>query len=382
MASRPADVAIVGGGPAGGAAALSLRAHAPSLSVTLIEASAYDSPRLGESLPPPARRLLEHLQVWEAFRRQGHREVCGTVAVWGAAAPRDNDFLYALHGRGWHLDRAAFDALLVDAAERRGARLLRRTRLRGAERRDGTWRLGLADGRALGARFVVDATGGAAVVARGQGAGFLASDRLVAVARFFAGHGGGEDPRTLVEAFADGWWYTAALPGGQRIVACMTDADLARRLRLREPSRWWGQLQGAARVAAAVGGAHPCGPLLVRAAPSRRLEPAAGDGWLAIGDAASIFDPLSSQGIAKALRSGIFASYAIADLLVAGDGRGIERYRRYVRDEFASYAEVRARVYREERRWPRSEFWRRRHSAVAAPLHVPGQVGEAPVLPG
>ncbi len=98
----------------------------------------------------------------------------------------------------------------------------------------------------------------------------------------------------------------------------------------------------------------------MRAAQSRRLDPAAGDGWLAVGDAASAFDPLSSSGITKALRSGIFASYAIGDLLERGDGSGLERYRRYVQDEFEGYTRVRARYYAEERRWPESDFWRRR----------------------
>ena len=84
--------------------------------------------------------------------------------------------------------------------------------------------------------------------------------------------------------------------------------------------------------------------------------------WLAVGDAASIFDPLSSQGIVKALRSGVFASYAIADLLLNGDDLGLRRYRRYVQDEFEGYAKNRAQYYGEERRWPESEFWRRRWS--------------------
>ena len=43
------DVVILGGGPAGAAAALSLRRHAPSLSVALVEQSNYDAPRVGET---------------------------------------------------------------------------------------------------------------------------------------------------------------------------------------------------------------------------------------------------------------------------------------------------------------------------------------------
>jgi flavin-dependent dehydrogenase len=107
---------------------------------------------------------------------------------------------------------------------------------------------------------------------------------------------------------------------------------------------------------------NPSGPLVVRSAASRRLEPAAGANWLAVGDSASRFDPLSSQGIVKALRSGTFGSYAISDLLTREDNSGLERYRRYVSEEFESYAEVRTKYYREEQRWPLSEFWRRRHA--------------------
>jgi flavin-dependent dehydrogenase len=94
---------------------------------------------------------------------------------------------------------------------------------------------------------------------------------------------------------------------------------------------------------------------------SRLLDPLSGDDWLAVGDAASRFDPLSSQGIVKALRSGIFASYAIGDLLLNGDKSGLRRYQRFVAEEFKSYAQTRLKYYRQEQRWPNSEFWRRRH---------------------
>jgi flavin-dependent dehydrogenase len=361
------DVVIVGGGPAGCAAGLSLRSHAPALAVAIVEASASDEPRVGETLPPPVRGMLVHLGVWAAFQRQGHRESPGTSAVWGAAEPRDTDFLFAARGNGWHLDRAAFDAMLAAEAERHGVAIIRPARLAEASRDGSGWRLRLSVGQELGARFVVDATGAAAAFARRQGARFLAADQLTGFARFFDEPAGG-DPRILVEAFADGWWYTAGLPGGRRIAACLTDADLARRLRLGEPDSWSRLLAATDRVRKSLRDANPCGPVLVRATPSRRLDPVAGDDWLAVGDAAALFDPLSSSGIFKALRSGIFAGYAIGDLLTQGDGRGLERYRRLGREEFASYSTLRARHYGAETRWPESEFWRRR----GAPCEDPG----------
>jgi flavin-dependent dehydrogenase len=353
------DVVIVGGGPAGSATGLSLRAHAPGLSVVLIEASEYEGPRVGETLPPPARQLLDHLGVWESFRRQGHAEVCGTAAAWGAPMPYENDYIFSTRGNGWHLDRAAFDAMLSEEAEHRGVLRLRHTRVSRADREGGGWRLCLAEGGELKARFLVDATGSSATFSRQAGARFVVADRMAGFVRFFAEPAGG-DPRTLVEAFEDGWWYTAGLPGGLRIAACMTDADLARRLRLTDPEVWSRRLEATARVREALRGARPQGPVVVRATQSRRLDPAAGAGWLAVGDAASLLDPLSSSGITKALRSGIFAAYAIGDLLAKSDDRGLERYRRYVIEEFAAYTRLRARYYAEERRWPESEFWCRR----------------------
>jgi flavin-dependent dehydrogenase len=355
------DVAIVGGGPGGSATAISLLAHAPTLSIVVIEASRYDAYRIGETLPPLARPILEHLKLWDGFCGLDPRTVFGTTAAWGQANALDNDFLYWPANTGWHINRASFDALLATSAEDRGAELLLDTSVRSAEWVDGQWSLKLSTGTTLSARFIVDATG-RAVLARRLGARLVGLDRLVGIARFF--DKAGDNPRLLVEAFEDGWWYTAGLPDGKRVAGCMTDADLAHRMRLGEPEEWERRLATMPNVAALTQKGRPCSPIIVRSTASRRLEPVATERWLAVGDAASRFDPLSSQGIMKALRSGIFASYAIGDWLIQGSDSGLRRYRRIVTEEFTSYAKVRAKYYLQEQRWPASEFWSRRHQAV------------------
>jgi flavin-dependent dehydrogenase len=360
MRASDFDVAIVGGGPGGSAAAMSLRAHAPSLSVILIEASNYDACRLGETLPPPTRSILEQLDVWEAFWALSPREVFGTTSVWGQASPLDNDYIYMPANTGWHIDRTSFDRMLANQAENRGATLLRGISLRDVQQVVGDWRLTLSSGAAISARFIVDATGGTATLARRFGAQFVSLDRLVGVARFFEGTR--DDSRLLVEAFEDGWWYTAGLPNGKRITGCITDADVAQRMKLGEPEEWLQRLAAAPAVAATMKQGKPISPIIIRSTASRRLEPVATGRWLAVGDAASRFDPLSSQGITKALRSGIFASYAIGDWLTQGDDSGLLRYSRFVTEEFKSYSAVRTKYYCQEQRWPTSEFWRRRHN--------------------
>jgi flavin-dependent dehydrogenase len=233
------------------------------------------------------------------------------------------------------------------------------TALRGVERTGDGWLLRLSTGESLFSRFVVDATGAHALFARKAGARLVNVDRLLGISRFFECTR--PDPRVIVETFSDGWWYTAGLPNGKRITCCVTDADLAQRLKLCETSAWQRQLASTSTVAKLTDVGRPCNPIAVRSTSTRLLKPVTGRSWLAVGDAASRFDPLSSQGILKALRSGIFAAYAIGDWLLRGDESGLRRYQRHVMEEFRSYYEARSKYYREERRWAESQFWRRRH---------------------
>ena len=91
------------------------------------------------------------------------------------------------------------------------------------------------------------------------------------------------------------------------------------------------------------------------------------------------YDPICVQGILKALRSGIFASYAIADWAHQGDLRGIRRYGRMLRAELAAYREALRDHYAEERRWPEYPFWQRRQAPVI-PLTARGESRSRPMI--
>ncbi|HEY0781575.1 MAG TPA: tryptophan 7-halogenase, partial [Thermoanaerobaculia bacterium] len=82
MSGQTIDVCIVGGGPAGTAAALTLRRYS-DLSVAVVERSAYDTVRYGETVPPTLQPLLRYLGVWEPFLAQRHLPAFGTSASWG-----------------------------------------------------------------------------------------------------------------------------------------------------------------------------------------------------------------------------------------------------------------------------------------------------------
>jgi flavin-dependent dehydrogenase len=363
------DVTILGGGPAGAATALSLRAHAPSLSITLIEQSDYSGLRIGETLPPTAQPLLEQLGIWTAFQNEGHLPAYGTCATWGADELFENEFVFHRAGLGWHLDRRRFDAMLAREAKSKGVELICEGKFTDAEKIRDRWQLGIQNEGGnevfIETSFVVDATGRRAAFAAQQGVRKIFQDQLLGVFVFFALDAGNSfaDTYTLVEPWEDGWWYSALVPGGKLAVACMTDVDLAKKYQLDSSQAWLDLLSQSPRTKQRILNARNLENPSTYPAASHRLEKTSGDGWLAVGDAATAFDPLSSLGIQKGLRSGIMASYAISDWF-NGSLAGPEKYETLLSKEFEDYLVAKAEYYRQERRWEKSAFWQRRYDHI------------------
>src|SRR5205085_10968020 len=106
------DLAVIGGGPAGTAAAIT--ASLAGLRSVIVERCAGTPFRIGEALPPDARRLLDNLGTLPRFEADGHLPSHGTESTWGAENLAGNDFIRNPYGHGWHLDRVRFDASLRD----------------------------------------------------------------------------------------------------------------------------------------------------------------------------------------------------------------------------------------------------------------------------
>ncbi|HEX9367864.1 MAG TPA: tryptophan 7-halogenase [Vicinamibacterales bacterium] len=363
------DVAILGGGPAGAATALALKRRDAGLRVALVEKSDYSAFRVGETLPPPARRLLERLGVWDAFPACTAIEAYGTRAAWGSARIQENAFIFSPLGRGWHVDRRAFDAWLAGEAERAGVDVFRGVRGDARSRHQDDWIVTLVENVAasgeLRARVLVDAGGRQSAVSRARGARHLVFDRLVGVAvrlRIDRARPG-PDTYTLVEACPHGWWYTATLPHGHLIAIFMTDASHLRRAPWRTFDEWRARAADAPLTAERIACGTAVGEPVICPAGSQRLDRCAGDGWLAVGDAASTVDPLSSQGVMRALRSGIVAARAIREHL-AGSSDALAAHDARLTKEYDDYLRTRAAYYAIEQRWPDSPFWRGRHATV------------------
>jgi len=360
---RDFDVAVLGGGPAGTATALALSRE--GYSAVVIEQSHYRSARSGEMLPPTARPLLANLGVWDRFLTENHSRSFAVRSAWGQPHLYDNDFIFSPHGSGWHLDRVRFDAMLARAAQDAGAFVCKGARVISLEENSKDWRLEIASSEPFifRSKLAVDATGRTAWLAHRQGAKRIAHDHLVGVIATFspdsrhreAGH------YTMLESVEDGWWYSTFLPNSDVLTAYMTDADLYAKGSRAEANYWQRKLQNTTHTSLRVNGlVLTSGPLIV-AANSSQIDQVAKDNWLAVGDAAMALDPLSGQGITKALASGMRASHVIRAYF-SGRKSSFEDYAAFIEKSFYHYVTMRNNYYRAENRWPESPFWKRRHS--------------------
>ncbi|GLZ31363.1 hypothetical protein Lesp02_35510 [Lentzea sp. NBRC 105346] len=334
------DVAIVGGGPAGAAAAIALRRH--GLSVVLFEASSYSAPRFGEALAPAVRPVLARLGVSLPPLTLPSYAV---ESAWGSPTLSARPFVFDPHGDGLSVDRAAFDRALSDAASSVGATVVTDSRISVCALRDSSWELG-----DVSAAAIICATGRGATLARSLGAQRRAVDQLVAVSVTYPADAGGP---TVVEAVPDGWWYSAPVPSG-RVVVLMTDADICRTRGYHSPDVFASAVASLRHIRVSGSGTPR-----VTSAASQRLERTGAGRWLAAGDEAMSVDPLTGRGVLHALLSGEAAGTAMAHWLL-GDSGPSEAYEQWLDVRFAEYCRSRTAHYALETRWRDSPFWSRR----------------------
>jgi flavin-dependent dehydrogenase len=370
------DAFILGGGPAGCSAAISLvrAGYTVCLAENAGSDEFSDEFKVGESLPPAVKPLLNELGALSLCHAGWSLISYGNQSAWGSPILGETDFIHDPNGYGWHVDRARFDAELRAVAAGAGAFVSERTRALRIEPASDRWLVTLktpAGLRNYRSRWMLDCTGRTASFARAQGARPIVYDRLIAVVAVFAeadarpAAGGDRDSRTLVESSPDGWWYTSLVPRHRRIVAFHTDAATDVSRLARTPEGFISMLRSTRHISARIEdpGYRLAGPLRIAAANTVCRTPAAGRGWFAAGDAAIAFDPLSSQGILTALYSGLKAAQALQDSMNGIPDAPLQ-YEQTLRNVLDAYLVNRDLFYGYESRWPDRPFWSRRRAGA------------------
>ena len=300
-AADMSDVIVVGGGPAGAAVAIACAQR--GLTVALFERAPAGRDSPGETLHPGVEPLLGQLGIDAAALAAvtGARHP-GVWIEWGGAR-RFDAFGADAAGpwRGFQVERAGFDAMLLARARRLGVTVHHEMAVEAALEDDGAVCGVRAGGRDRPARLVIDASGRARCLGRALDIASVAgSPPLHARYGYVRGSCPGRDGAPLLQGDAAGWTWTAMVrPQVYQWTHVRLDGT--------RPDPAW--------LPPELDAMAPLGRARGADVTWRMSSEAAGPGWFMVGDAAALLDPSSSHGVLKALMSGIAAAHMAAAVL-------------------------------------------------------------------
>ncbi len=325
-----AEVAIIGAGPTGCTVAtyLARRGH----DVLLLDRADPPTHTVGESLVPLCAEILDELGVDMA----GFQTKRGAVFRHEGRAVRFgfDEGMRATHTVAWQVPRTAFDSRLRRAARDAGARFLH-TDVRGVEVEA---RQLHTDAGTVRAGWIVDAGGRNQLLARTLGLRqrhpWL---RNTATSAWFRGVQSqeGEEPGDIVIcAYSGGWFWFIPFADGTWSVGTVLTPDGP-----RGPNRWDEALRRCPDAHRRLRGATRLEPLRNTGDISVSSAAFHGEGWAAVGDAATFLDPVFSTGIAL----GLFAGRDLA--LTWSTGGDLDAWEARCRDAVAAFEPLVAAWY-------------------------------------
>jgi flavin-dependent dehydrogenase len=358
-----ADICIIGGGPAGTATAARLAALGHD--VVVVEGKRFPREHIGASLPPGILPLFDLLGVRDRIEAAGFARFDDLLVFWAGDRP---EIRHRPGPPGLHVDRGRLDCLLLEFARSSGARIIQpalagRPRLDG----DGRW-VTLAQGQVthhvIRSDIVVDASGGRRLE---HGTRKRLSAPTVAVyatwrLREPAGTEG------CVEAGVEEWMWCAPL-GDRSIVAALFIDPVRIKGSSREAVKllYDGLIQRSKLLGPRLsGGAH--GPIEICDASGWTSDPAAGPGFVRVGDAGVTLDPLSSQGVQAAIASSLQAAVVINTMLrrPASAGIAAEFYNSRQTERASAHHSMASGFYRDMLEKFDSAFWMMRAADPAS----------------
>lgn len=346
------DVAIIGAGPSGAAAAAWLARR--GLHVRVIERSRFPRFSIGESLLPQCMVHLEACGLLEAAQAGSFQPKNGAAFTWrGQDTAIDfRDKFSPGPGTTWQVERADFDHRLIEGARQAGADVEFDTRVDAfvadAERPSLTLVDASGERRSLSARFVLDASGYGRVLARLTGlarpstlesrcALFTHVEDRIVCPRY-------DRDKILIglhPSHPGVWYWLIPFRDGRASLGVVGDRETLEAAGDDDRKRLWHFIHAEPRLAGLLANAEAIrdiGRLEGYSADVQRLH---GPGFALLGNAGEFLDPVFSSGVTIALDSALRAA-PLVERQLAGERidwdsqfeqplrRGVSTFREFV----------------------------------------------------
>lgn len=307
---------------------------------------------LGETLPPSALPMLQSMALLPLFEKTALRKTTGYHSFWGRAAVSDHNFYFNRpFQHGLKLNKAA---LLQVLEEKQMAHIQHYERSISISL-DGNPNATLDGITTLEAKLIVDATGRKRQLCKSLDIEQIEGDDLMAfschqklVKLERLPHG------VYVEAFEKGWGIVSQLDEERQVMSLFTRKEFAQEF--SDFANWEVLLKDTLHLKHYLGDT-PLNKLVGARANTSRPVKSAGPQWLAIGDAAMAFDPLSSHGITSGVYTALQAVGVIEAQLQDASSQAFSAYDAQLKKIYSAYYKQKLERYRQEQRWKEAPFW-------------------------
>ena len=320
------DVIVVGAGP-GGSAAAALMAR-EGLRTLLVDKAAFPRDKVcGDAVSGKSMGVMRRLGMEDRIASLPYTPIHGVT--FSSPGGAELSIPFRTEGLpGFVCKRKTFDDAVYRTAVAAGVEIRELCEMR---------RLLTSGGRIVGAglrqngkhldaeaKIVVGADGAYSTVARELGLSQLRPQHYVAGLRSYyegmsdVGRPGFIELHFVAEVLPGYFWIFALPNGAANVGLGMLSSTVKRRdVRLKplldrviRSDRFRERFRGARRAGPVVGWGLPLGS---------KPRTMAGDGWMLIGDAASLIDPFTGEGIGNAMLSGLHSAEWAAKAHAAGD---------------------------------------------------------------
>ena len=312
---------------------------------------------LAETLPPSAMPLLERLNVLELFEATAIKKTYGYHAVWGSASLQtahffnNNPFKFGLKInkevvvntlKSEAKDKViSYDSLEALAINDEGVSVVLQTKNKS---------------QTIQGDFIIDATGRKRAILKRLGVAERTYDELLA----YTTHVPKVTQTSLIhevftETFEHGWATVSSLNETTNVMTLFTNKMIKNGAQFKTFEAWKTLLKDTQYLSAFLP-ENNTAKIIGGKANSSTPKDIAGHRWLAIGDAALAFDPLSSHGITNALYTANYASEVIASTRLEGKGY-LPKYHEDLTAIFNGYLKTKNHMYLMEKRWKTAPFW-------------------------
>lgn len=314
---------------------------------------------LSETLPPSTLPLLASLNLLALFEENASKSF-GYHSIWGTDRITDNNFFFHHpYKYGLKIDKKR---LMNRLAEKVSDKIIDFNFLSKLEQKEHGIIVEILNENetlTVNGKVIVDATGRNRAVLKKLGISVKAYDQLIAsICHVPVVKHSKIKHKVIVESFKEGWGIVSSLNEQTNVISIFTNKNNAVLRELKDYQNWKSVLSETSILKDLLSSGTDC-KVMGWDANSAKSVKVAGDNWLAIGDAAISFDPLSSHGISNAVYCANAASKAISAHLEGNALTSFKTYDQNISQIFDEYLKHKSMLYRAEKRWKESGFWKK-----------------------